>query len=82
VIYLLKDNITFLKNREEKIIPIMSLTTVNKIHITSVMIGDLIFDVHGDIATVIENISEKDCKIMVLTINENCNVNNVISSFR
>ena len=81
MIYLLKDNIKFLKIREEKIIPIMSLTTTEKIHISTINVGDLIFDICGSIASVTEITSENQCKVIVLSTNSN-NDNNSISSFR
>lgn len=81
MIYLLKNDIKFLKIREEKIIPIMSLVNVKKIHISSVNVGDLIFDDNGNIATITEVMPEKTCKIIVLSINSNKN-DNTITSFR
>lgn len=84
MIYLLKENIKFLENREERIIPIMYLTTIHNIHIRTVNIGDLIFDVNGNIAVVNEIISESSCKVMVLTLANNPNdIRDItISSFR
>ncbi len=84
MIYLLKDTIKFSEVREEKIIPLLSLTNTNKIHISSINVGDLIFDINGGIASVIQNISEKECKVLVLTVNKNINNDDddIITSFR
>ena len=84
MIYLLKDTIKFSEVREEKIIPLLSLTNTNKIHISSINVGDLIFDINGGIASVIQNISEKECKVLVLTVNKNMNNDDddIITSFR
>ena len=84
MIYLLKDTIKFSEVREEKIIPLLSLTNTNKIHISSINVGDLIFDINGSIASVIHNISEKECKVLVLTVNKNINNDDddIITSFR
>lgn len=84
MIYLLKDNIKFSKIREEKIIPIISLTNTRKIHIQNVNIGDLIFDIQGSIGSIIEIISEKECKaitLMVASFDDTTN-HNIISSYR
>ena len=80
MVYLIKKDVKFLKIREEKIIPITSLTTLKKIHISSVNIGDLIFDEHGNIASVVEVTPEKNCKIMVLSVNNTDD--NSITSYR
>ena len=70
MILLLNDTIKFTKCRENKIINLMSLTNVNKLHITRVNIGDMIYDINGSIGTITNNdISKNTCSVLVLSIN-------------
>lgn len=85
MILLLNDTIKFTKCRENKIISLMSLTNVNKIHITKVNIGDIIYDINGSVGTIINNdISKNMCSVLVLSINNSSNENNddAIYSYR
>ena len=66
--YLLKNDIKFLNIKEEKTIPLTSITNIKKIHISSINVGDLIFDEHGNIASVIDVTPEKNCKVVVLSM--------------
>lgn len=85
MILLLNDTIKFTKCRENKIISLMSLTNVNKIHITNVNIGDMIYDINGSIGTITNNdVSKNMCSVLVLSINNSSNENDddVIYSYR
>lgn len=85
MILLLNDTIKFTKCRENKIISLMSLTNVNKIHITKVNIGDIIYDINGSVGTIINNdVSKNMCSVLVLSINNSSNENNddAIYSYR
>lgn len=84
MILLLNNNIKFTKCRENRTIDLMSLTTVNKIHITKVNIGDMIYDVNGSVGTIIENISENACLVLVLSVNNTSNEDDgdIIHSYR
>ena len=85
MILLLNDTIKFTKCRENKIISLMSLTNVNKIHITNVNIGDMIYDINGSVGTITNNdVSKNMCSVLVLSINNSSNENDddVIYSYR
>ena len=85
MILLLNDTIKFTKCRENKTISLMSLTSVNKIHITNVNIGDMIYDINGSVGTITNNdVSKNMCSVLVLSINNSSNKNDddVIYSYR
>lgn len=85
MILLLNDSIKFTKCRENKLINVMSLTNVNKVHITKVDIGDMIYDINGSVGIITDNnVSKNMCSVLVLSINNSSNndEDDVIYSYR
>lgn len=81
--YLTTDNIVFVNNREEKEIPIYSILTLNKIHVSksSLNLNDILFDINGSIG-IIKEIKDNSCIILVVSLNKKSDNESSIMSFK
>ena len=81
--YLTIDNIVFVNNREEKEIPIYSILTLNKIHVSksSLNLNDMIFDINGSVG-IIKEIKNNSCIILVVSLNKKSDNESSIMSFK
>lgn len=81
--YLTIDNIVFVNNREEKEIPIYSILTLNKIHVSksSLNLNDILFDINGSVG-IIKEIKDNSCIILVVSLNKKSDNESSIMSFK